>query len=230
MTSTRGDTATSEERIRSVEQEIEIDAPLSAVWKALTEASELVRWLPMETRVKPGSGGSIWLRWEDEYEAESRIEIWEPESHLRLTFPIHGSTEFATDYFLRSRAGGGGTVLRVVTSGFGVGTFGTFNSKTSRPGGRSSCADCGITSSIIAVRIEWWRGRALGTPVTAGKPGPASRDPAVGSALRAWTALRLGNRTSPRQKPVRLLASSKCGTHRGNSSELSMDGTTRCSA
>ena len=121
MTSTRGDTATSEERIRSVEQEIEIDAPLSAVWKALTEANELVRWFPMETRVKPGSGGSIWLRWEDEYEAESRIEIWEPESHLRLTFPIHGSTEFATDYFLRSRAGGGGTVLRVVTSGFGVG-------------------------------------------------------------------------------------------------------------
>lgn len=127
MNPTRGDVSTREERVRTVEQEMEIDAPLSAVWKALTEAKELVRWFPTETRVNPGLGGSIWLRWEDEYEAESGIEIWEPERHLRLMFPIHGSTEFATDYFLQSRTsggrvgGGGGTVLRVVTSGFGVG-------------------------------------------------------------------------------------------------------------
>ena len=104
---------------RAVEQEIEIGAPVAAVWKALTDAEELMRWFPPEARVTPGKGGSIWMRWADHYDAESEIEIWEPERHLRSRFPAEGSADLATDYYLAGR--GGGTVLRVVTSGFGPG-------------------------------------------------------------------------------------------------------------
>jgi uncharacterized protein YndB with AHSA1/START domain len=38
---------------RTVETEMAIDAPLEAVWKALTEAGELTRWFPVEARSSP---------------------------------------------------------------------------------------------------------------------------------------------------------------------------------
>jgi len=104
---------------RTVEREIAIQAPPDAVWKALTEAEELARWFPLEARTRPGVGGSIWMRWGETYQAESGIEVWEPARHLRIAFPIHGSMRLATDYYLEGK--GGGTVLRVVTSGFGAG-------------------------------------------------------------------------------------------------------------
>ncbi len=107
---------------RQVEREITIDAPVAVVWKALTDAAELVRWFPLEARVTPGAGGAggaIWMRWDGVYDAESRIEIWEPERHLRIGFPNERAFHLATDYYLERK--GGGTVLRVVTSGFGAG-------------------------------------------------------------------------------------------------------------
>ena len=103
---------------RVVEREITIDAPVDAVWKALTDADELTRWFPTHARVTPGEGGAIWMCWEDHYDAESAIEIWEPNRHLRARFPAE-RPQLATDYYLEGR--GGGTVLRVVTSGFGSG-------------------------------------------------------------------------------------------------------------
>lgn len=104
---------------RVVEREIALDAPTAVVWKALTDAGELMRWFPLEARVSPGSGGTVWMRWDDAYDAESAIEIWEPERHLRIRFPHERAMHLATDYYLEGR--GGGTVLRVVTSGFGAG-------------------------------------------------------------------------------------------------------------
>jgi uncharacterized protein YndB with AHSA1/START domain len=104
---------------RSVERTVEIDAPLGAVWRALTDADELTRWFPLEARVEPGAGGSIWMRWSDVYGGLSRIEVWEPEAHLRIAFPTDGPGPVATDYYLQGRSGR--TVLRVVSSGFGAG-------------------------------------------------------------------------------------------------------------
>ncbi len=52
---------------RSVERTIEIDAPVRDVWRALTDADELMRWFPLEARAEPGEGGSIWMRWADVY-------------------------------------------------------------------------------------------------------------------------------------------------------------------
>ena len=128
---------------RSIEAEMGIDAPVEAVWKALTDAEELTRWFPLEARVEPGAGGFVWAYYGESVEGEERIEIWEPNRHLRLSYrqPSSGEDEaksnhvaeaykqasnqseqipqqIATDYFLEGR--GGKTWLRLVHSGFGA--------------------------------------------------------------------------------------------------------------
>jgi uncharacterized protein YndB with AHSA1/START domain len=123
---------------RSTEVEIEIAAPVDVVWRALVEADELSRWFPLEARVTPGAGGSIWLKWDDQHQGEWPIRIWEPSRYLRTswapaTSELAGASpersisaeepvrmaQVATDFFLEGR--GGTTVLRVVSSGFGLG-------------------------------------------------------------------------------------------------------------
>ncbi len=46
-------------RSRSNETQLEIAAPVEALWKALADPAELVRWFPLEAQVTPGPGGSI---------------------------------------------------------------------------------------------------------------------------------------------------------------------------
>jgi len=105
---------------RTVEISIEIDAPLEAVWKALSEAEELTRWFPLEARVTPGAGGSVWLSWGAPWEGEAKIEVWEPYRHLRTVEPPPqpDSIPVVVDYYLEAH--GGKTVLRLVHS-FGTG-------------------------------------------------------------------------------------------------------------
>jgi len=116
---------------RSIEKEIEIKAPIEVVWKALTDARELTQWFPLEAGENPD--GTMWMAWRNEFKFASRIEIWEPPSHVR-TVPVqsHWSQEkkqeddsassdgsswgLATDFYLESR--GGATALRLVHSGF----------------------------------------------------------------------------------------------------------------
>jgi uncharacterized protein YndB with AHSA1/START domain len=115
---------------RSIETEIEIKAPIEAVWKALTEAEELTRWFPLEAGKTPE--GNLWMSWRNEFRWESRIEIAEPNRHFRIATVESlvgeqqkgeasgsGATVLeptATDFHLESR--GGKTVLRLVHSGF----------------------------------------------------------------------------------------------------------------
>ena len=110
--------AKNEIRTRSIEDEIEIDAAPEVVWRALTDAVELERWFPLEARVEPGIGGSIYMSWLNEYAGSSEILVWEPNRHLRTTWGAVDGSEprQITDYTLEGR--GGRTVLRVVTSGF----------------------------------------------------------------------------------------------------------------
>ncbi len=118
---------------RSVEARLEIDAPIEAVWKALTDAEELMRWFPLEARVEPGVGGTVLWSWGPSQQWQNAIEIWEPQTRLRLTESVpspHGtaatperaSAEPVTlvqDFHLET--GESGTVLRLVHSGFGRG-------------------------------------------------------------------------------------------------------------
>jgi len=108
---------------RSIEVEVDLDAPVDAVWRALTEAEELESWFPLTARVEPGAGGEIELRWGDEVKSRMPIEIWEPGRHLRTLWLVRqqtgGGEEAApalVDFHLEGRAGT--TRLRLVHSGF----------------------------------------------------------------------------------------------------------------
>lgn len=109
---------------RRIEMTMEIDAPTGVVWKALTDAEELVRWFPLQAEIEPRAGGRYWMSWGSAYEGESVIEIFEPGKRLRTTWPSMNKdgdkpAELAVDYHLEGR--GGKTVLRLVHSGFGRG-------------------------------------------------------------------------------------------------------------
>lgn len=118
---------------RKVEMEVILDAPVEMVWKALVEGEELSRWYPFEARVTPGVGGAVWMSFGPGMEGEEKIEIWEPNRHLRTVQPrieIPGMGPegaavafgpYAVDYYLEAR--GGKTFLRFVHSGFGSSTW-----------------------------------------------------------------------------------------------------------
>lgn len=114
-----------------LEFEIELDAPPSAVWKALTEAEGLASWFPLEARVEPGEGGTIWLSWGGGTEWTTHIAGWEPERRLLLhEIPPQEALELlpeskrkealsaamAIEFTIETR--GGRTVLRLVHSGW----------------------------------------------------------------------------------------------------------------
>jgi uncharacterized protein YndB with AHSA1/START domain len=109
---------------------IDIDASPEQVWRALTDAGELVRWFPLDARVKPGAGGSMFWSWGENWAGEMRIEGWEPPRRLLLTeqrqaFDATGRMlpgdpqPMALEFTLETQAGK--TRLRLVHSGFGSG-------------------------------------------------------------------------------------------------------------
>lgn len=103
---------------REVVKEVFIQAPTDVVWRALTEADELTRWFPVEARVTPGVGGSIWISWGEGASGEAPITAWEPNRHFQWT-EHRGPVKIAIDFHLETRDGG--TVVRLVQSGFGEG-------------------------------------------------------------------------------------------------------------
>lgn len=126
-----------ESKKRIAEKIIELNVPVDKVWKALTDADEIVKWFSTHAEVKPGAGGSMFLGWSDNYIGENKIEIWKENSHLRAVTVVE-STEIKEDetlseeesserpnrpltwdYYLEDK--GNSTVLRIVTSGFGEG-------------------------------------------------------------------------------------------------------------
>ena len=102
---------------RSAEGQIEVNATAERVWQALTDARELVRWFPLDAKVEPGLGGTVYLSWLNEFAATTEIQVWDPPRHLRTAWKFHdeGGAQ-VTDYYVEHR--GGRTVVRAVTSGF----------------------------------------------------------------------------------------------------------------
>lgn len=104
---------------RSLEAELELDAPIEAVWRALTDADELSNWFPLEAEIRPGVGGSIQMSWDGEGQ-ECGIDAWEPERFLRTTWPGAHQGDPAepvmVEYHLAGREGS--TSLRLVHTGF----------------------------------------------------------------------------------------------------------------
>jgi len=70
---------------RSQQHEIVIDAPVEAVWKAISDGEELTRWFVEEASVEPGVGGTITISWGGDEKGQGRIDAWEPNRKLRKT-------------------------------------------------------------------------------------------------------------------------------------------------
>ena len=108
---------------RTQTHEIAIDAPIEAVWKAITDAEELTRWFVEEAAVEPGVGGTFTISWGGEEKGQSRIEVWEPNQKLRVALmpfdmgaaKYDASTPIIDEYTIERRDGK--TVLRLVSSG-----------------------------------------------------------------------------------------------------------------
>jgi uncharacterized protein YndB with AHSA1/START domain len=104
------------EKTRTIETSVEIAAPAAEVWRALTEAEALTNWWPLEARVKPGAGGTMWMSWGAPYEFETAIEVWEAPRRLRSVYQAGGAEPVGVEYVLEGR--GGATTLRLVHTGF----------------------------------------------------------------------------------------------------------------
>jgi uncharacterized protein YndB with AHSA1/START domain len=105
-------------KTRSVEETIEIDAPVEAIWRALTDAEEMTRWFPLEAGTNPD--GSVWMSWGGDFKFVGRVEASEPMRYMRSVpvFPpgMEPPVKMATEVWLEAQ--GGKTTMRIVQSGF----------------------------------------------------------------------------------------------------------------
>jgi uncharacterized protein YndB with AHSA1/START domain len=102
-----------------VRRELTVEAPPERVWRAITEADQLVRWFPdkvAEVDLRPG--GSIRIEWQDGEFDDGTVEAVEEPS--RFAFRWHGagfdSPETLVEFTLQPTADG--TRVIVVESGF----------------------------------------------------------------------------------------------------------------
>ena len=118
----------SAKKSRSYEKQFEVAAPVTSVWKAITESDELTRWFCQEASCEPDVGGQQYINWGGGAKATHVITVWKPNAHLRTEAvrPELGSSTttgqsepYATDWYLERE--GGVTRVRMVASGFGEG-------------------------------------------------------------------------------------------------------------
>lgn len=110
----------SDKPTRSFEHSIEIAAPVSAVWKAITEGDEIVKWFAPIARVTPGEGGEVFLSWGEGMEGKAPIRVWEPGKRFGWLEREGTDSPRIAEFILEAKSDGK-TVLRIVQSGFGAG-------------------------------------------------------------------------------------------------------------
>ena len=114
-----------DKKTRDIELSVELDASPEEVFRAVTDGTELAKWLAPEARVTPPDGdkkGSIWISWGEGMSAEQEIEVFDPPKRLR--HPSGKNAETAAplyaEWTIEAREGGRAT-LRLVHSGFSEG-------------------------------------------------------------------------------------------------------------
>lgn len=110
---------------RDIELTVELDASPEDVFRAVTDGTELAKWLAPEagsTAPEGGKKGSIWISWGEGMRAEHEIEIYDPPKRVRHPSGENGETKapLYADWSIEARDGGK-TTLRLVHSGFSVG-------------------------------------------------------------------------------------------------------------
>ncbi len=104
---------------RAIERELFIEAEPDVVFDAFTQAEHIMAWFAPHARSAPGVGGFINLTWNSgETNKDCEILEWDPGSHVLMNWYAgpDGDTRLPVDVRLERR--GGGTVLRLVHSGF----------------------------------------------------------------------------------------------------------------
>lgn len=102
----------------------EINAPVEAVWKALTEAGELERWFPIKARVSDGKvnlswgGGVDWQMEVEEQQQNKYLRLGYNENYYKMVSDV--PRRLAVEFFLEAKEGK--TLLRIVHAGFGGGS------------------------------------------------------------------------------------------------------------
>lgn len=106
-----------------LEKTIHIDAPIETVWKAISQGKEMARWFTLDARITPGEGsaadppGHIWLSFGPGMEGEAPLAAFEKNRRLGWVEDHGGGRRMSVDFHLEPAEGG--TVVRLVQSGFG---------------------------------------------------------------------------------------------------------------
>ena len=107
---------------RTLELHVDIDAPLEAAWKAITEGQGIANWFaPIAEVSGEGVGATVTAGWSADMMMSHTVVAWEPLKHLRLVDEsgwMGEGTSLATDYHLSTE--NGKTRLRLVQSAFGA--------------------------------------------------------------------------------------------------------------
>jgi uncharacterized protein YndB with AHSA1/START domain len=102
-----------------VRREVVVEAPLERVWRAISEADQLVRWFPDKiAQIDLRPGGAMRIEWRDGEFDDGTVDAVEAPS--RFVFRWHGagfdSPETSVEFTLEAVEGG--TRVVVVESGF----------------------------------------------------------------------------------------------------------------
>lgn len=108
--------------VRTLELHVDIDAPLEAAWKAVTEGPGLANWFaPVGEVSGPGLGETVKTGWGPEMMMAVTVDAWEPLRHVRWLDESGWSgpgTSMTVDYFFSTE--NGKTRVRLVQSAFGA--------------------------------------------------------------------------------------------------------------
>jgi uncharacterized protein YndB with AHSA1/START domain len=108
----------------TIRRTLELRAPIERVWRALTEAAELARWLPQATDLGPGAGSEGWFDWGELGRYAVRVESVDPPTHVvwrwarEADTPIDAAAQSTTVEWTLTSMGVGLTRLELYEWGF----------------------------------------------------------------------------------------------------------------
>ena len=107
---------------RTLDLTVDIDAPIEAAWKAITEGPGIANWFaPVAEVSAPGEGATVKAGWSEEMMMTNTVVAWEPGKHVRWLDEsgwMGPGTSLALDYYLSTE--NGKTRVRLVQSAFGA--------------------------------------------------------------------------------------------------------------
>ena len=107
---------------RTLELHVDVDVPLEAAWKAITEGPGIANWFaPVAEVSAPGEGATVTAGWSEEMMITSTVVAWEPLKHVRWLDEsgwMGPGTALALDFHLSTE--NGKTRVRLVQSAFGA--------------------------------------------------------------------------------------------------------------